>query len=89
VIRNALYVACKAAKIPVFSGNDLRLRRQSLWHLHGVAAAVIASRVGHRRVSTSLDHYTHVTIPAEELPDEEAEALLLAAKVAPLTAGSG
>jgi hypothetical protein len=50
---------------------------------------VIASRVGHRRVSTSLDHYTHVTITAEELPDEEAEALLLAAKVAPLTAGSG
>jgi len=87
-IRNALYVACKAAKIPIFSGNDLRHRRQSLWHLQGVPAAVIASRVGHRKVSTGLDHYTHVTITAEELPDEEADSLLLALKVAPVNAGS-
>ena len=81
-------MACKAAKIPIFSGNDLRHRRQSLWHLQGVPAALIASRIGHRKVSTGLDYYTHVTITAEELPDEEAEALLVALKVRALIAES-
>jgi integrase len=58
----AMASAFKLAEIPRFSPHDLRDRRLSLWHGHGVPAKELAERAGHARASMSLDVYGHVML---------------------------
>jgi integrase len=76
-LRTVLWFACRAASIPTYSPNDLRHRRATLWHLAGVPPAQVAHRMGHARISRALDTYTHIAITAEEVSDEEIEAMLM------------
>ena len=45
-LRTAISRACRASGVPTFSPHDLRHRRVSLWHRHGVSWAEIGQWVG-------------------------------------------
>jgi integrase len=64
-MRDAMMRACRSAGIPGYSPHDLRHRRGSLWHANGMPARELAERMGHSKVSMSLDVYTHVMAPEE------------------------
>jgi len=66
-LRVAIGRACKAAGVPAFSPHDLRHRRISLWHRHGVSWAQIGQWVGQRSLSVTADTYTHVLSDDREL----------------------
>ncbi len=66
-LRVAIGRACKAAGVPSFSPHDLRQRRISLWHRHGVSWAQIGQWVGQRSLSVTADTYTHVLADDHEL----------------------
>jgi integrase len=51
----------------VFSPHDLRHRRISLLHRQGRSFAEIARFVGQRKLSVTVDTYTHVLSDGEEL----------------------
>jgi integrase len=53
--------------VPVFSPHDLRHRRISLLHRQGRSFAEIARFVGQRKLSVTVDTYTHVLSDGEEL----------------------
>ena len=57
--------------------HDLRHRRISLWHGQGMPAREIGDRVGQRRISTTLDVYTHVLLSPEEVSEEAYSAVLV------------
>jgi integrase len=59
--RTSLARACKAAAVPLFSPNDLRHRRATLWHLGGVPAAQAAAWLGHSP-QEHLRTYAHATL---------------------------
>lgn len=58
----AMSRACMHAGIPTFSARDLRHRRASLWHAQGVPDKVVQERIGHEKLSTTHDVYTHVVV---------------------------
>ena len=68
--RTALARACRTAGVPTFSPHDLRHRRISLLHEHGVSWARIGEAVGHGDIVTTARTYTHV-IEDEEVDYEE------------------
>jgi integrase len=53
--------------VPVFSPHDLRHRRISLLHGQGRTWAEIERLVGQRKLSITLDTYTHVLSDGREL----------------------
>lgn len=59
--RTELGRACKAAAVPLFTPNDLRHRRATLWHLGGVPVADAASWLGHS-AHEHLETYAHATL---------------------------
>jgi integrase len=59
--RTSLAKACKAAAVPLFSPNDLRHRRATLWHLQRVPAAQAAAWLGHSP-QEHLRTYAHATL---------------------------
>jgi integrase len=59
--RTELTRACKAAGVPVFTPNDLRHRRATLWHLGGVPSADAASWLGHSP-NEHLRTYAHASL---------------------------
>jgi integrase len=69
--RTQLGRVCKAAAIPSFSPHDLRHRRISLMHLHGVPWARIGEQVGQRSIAITADTYTHVLIDETEVDYQE------------------
>jgi integrase len=69
--------ACRVADIPHFHPHDLRHTRISLWHEQGIPAREIGDRVGQRKISTTLDVYTHVLISPEEVSEEAYRAALV------------
>jgi integrase len=66
-LRTAIAKACRAGAIPLFSPHDLRHRRVSLLHLHGVQWARIGEWVGQRNLAVTADIYTHVPTDETEL----------------------
>lgn len=58
----AMQRACLVAGVPAFSPRDLRHRRASLWHAQGVPDKVVQERIGHEKLSTTHDVYTHVVV---------------------------
>jgi integrase len=54
--------ACRLAGVHAFTPHDLRLRRASLWHAQGVPDRQVQERIGHERLSTTEDVYTHVVV---------------------------
>jgi integrase len=70
-LRVAIGRACKATGVPVFSPHDLRHRRISLWHRHGVTWAEIGSWVGQRSLSVTAETYTHVLGDDREIDRSE------------------
>jgi integrase len=54
--------------------HDLRHTQASLLHDAGVPLAVVSKRLGHSKISTTLNLYTHVF---EEADDQAAAALNL------------
>jgi integrase len=65
--RTQLGRSCTAAAIPLFSPHDLRHRRISLMHLHGIPWARIGEHVGQRSLAVTADTYTHVLLDETEL----------------------
>jgi integrase len=67
--RSAMRLACEKAGIPTYTPHDLRHRYTSLLVMAGVPAPLVGRIVGHRRVSVTLDTYSHVLMdePAERL----------------------
>jgi integrase len=59
--RAAIARACKAAGVPVFSPQDLRHRRATLWHLQGVPAVEAAAWLGHSP-HEHIGTYAHATL---------------------------
>lgn len=53
----------------------LRHRRATLWHQQGIVATELAARLGHSRVSESLDTYSHVMPISEAHPSRLLEML--------------
>jgi hypothetical protein len=47
--------------------HDLRHRRLSVWHMAGVPVAEMARRVGQRKLSVTLDTYSHVVLDRREI----------------------
>jgi len=66
-LRTALARACRDAGVPAFSPHDLRHRRISLLHRHGVDWARIGQRVGQRNLATTANRYTHALIDPREV----------------------
>lgn len=66
-LRVAIGRACTAAAIPSFSPHDLRHRRISLWHQHGIPWAQIGQWAGQRSLTTTANTYTHVLTDPREL----------------------
>jgi len=66
-LRTEIGRACRAAGVPHFSPHDLRHRRVSLWHRQGVPWRDIGEWVGHRKISTTADIYTHVLLDDAEV----------------------
>ena len=66
-LRTDIARACRATGTPLWSPHDLRHRRLSLWHLDGVPAAEMARRAGQRRLSVTLDVYSHVVLDRREI----------------------
>jgi integrase len=60
--RNAMLRACRLAGVHAFTPHDLRHRRASLWHAQGVPDRQVQERIGHERLSTTQDVYTHVVV---------------------------
>jgi integrase len=75
-LRVAIGRACKVAGVPAFSPHDLRHRRISLWHRHGVSWAQIGQWVGQRSLSVTADTYTHVLSDDRELDRADVSELL-------------
>lgn len=61
-LRTDMARACRAAGVPTFSPHDLRHRRISIWHRHGISWAQIGQWVGQRDLSTTANIYTHVLV---------------------------
>jgi integrase len=76
VAKNVVARACRSAGIALYSPHDLRHRRLSLWHGHGVPAKELAQRAGHARASMTLDVYSHV-MSLDEVSPESLSALLV------------
>jgi integrase len=66
-LRTAIGKACRAASVPLFSPHDLRHRRISLLHLHGMPWARIADFVGQKDLTVTANTYTHVLFDEAEL----------------------
>jgi integrase len=66
-LRTDIARACRATGTPLWSPHDLRHRRLSLWHMDGVPAAEAARRVGQRKLSVTLDTYSHVVMDRREV----------------------
>ena len=61
-IGSAIYRACKAAKIAIYSPHDLRHRYASIQIARGVPVTNLAAQLGHSRKSLTLDTYSHVLL---------------------------
>jgi integrase len=66
-LRTDIARACRATGTPLWSPHDLRHRRLSLWHMAGVPVAEMARRVGQRKLSVTLDTYSHVVLDRREI----------------------
>lgn len=66
-LRMAIGRACRDGGVPHFSPHDLRHRRISFLHLHGVSWAEIGERVGQRSKVVTADRYTHVLLEGREV----------------------
>jgi len=66
-LRTDIARARKATGTPLWSPHDLHHRRLSLWHMDGVPAAEAARRVGQRKLSVTLDTYSHVVMDRREV----------------------
>ncbi len=66
-LRTDVARACRATGTPLWSPHKLRHRRLTLWHLAGVPAAEMGRRVGQRRLSVTLDVYSHVVLDRREI----------------------
>lgn len=79
--------------IPRIHPHLLRHRRATLWHQSGIVATELAARLGHSKVSESLDTYSHVRPIHEADPSRLLVALgeqvenVVAADVEPTQAG--
>lgn len=69
-------LACEKAGIPQYTPHDLRHRYTSLLVMGGVPAPLVGRIVGHRRVSVTLDTYSHVLMdePSGRLAELRAAA---------------
>lgn len=56
---NQLASAADLAGVKRYGPHQWRHRRATLWHLQGVPAVEVARRLGHAKVSMSLDVYVH------------------------------
>lgn len=70
-MRSAMRLACEKAGVPTYTPHDLRHRYTSLLVMAGVPAPLVGRIVGHRRVSVTLDTYSHVLL--DEPPERLAE----------------
>lgn len=61
-VRGAMRYAALGAGIPIYSPHDLRHRYTSLLVMAGVPAPLVGRIVGHRRVSVTVDTYSHVLL---------------------------
>ena len=66
-LRTAIYKACAAASVPLFSPHDLRHRRISLLHLRNVPWAVIGLQVGPSNLAVTANTYSHVLMDETEV----------------------
>ncbi|MDQ0286871.1 integrase [Desulfofundulus luciae] len=67
-VRQAMRRLVKGAKVPHIRFHDIRHTHASLLLWHGVHPKVVAERLGHASVKTTLDTYSHL------LPDTQAAA---------------
>ncbi|MGH7609860.1 MAG: tyrosine-type recombinase/integrase [Candidatus Dormibacteria bacterium] len=56
-----LHQACQRAGLPPVSPHRLRHAAAARWLSHGIPVVVVAQMLGHRRPSTTLDHYSSAT----------------------------
>lgn len=73
---NALAQAADDAGVPRYGPHQWRHRRATLWHLDDVPPVEVSRRMGHAKVSMSLDTYTHARPVVEADPHRLASLLM-------------
>lgn len=72
-----------AAGLPIIRPYDLRHTCATLLLLKGVSIRVVADRLGHEDITTTLKHYAHVLPAMEEAAVEQMAAILGSATIVP------
>ena len=78
-MRSAMRLACSKTGIPTYTPHDLRHRYTSLLVMAGVPAPLVSRIVGHKKVSVTLDTYSHVLLdePVQRLAQLRAAAFTI------------